>query len=215
VCSQVIRLRSATILAALLASAACGGTTVAELAGPDAVRCQISLGSATASVPAEGGQISLAVSAARDCTWSSQTDVAWVQVSPASGQGEASISVTVAENPATTGRTGRVTVNAQQFQISQAAASASPPPPPCSYSLSPVSRSISESGGTRSVRVSTGATCGWSASTTVSWIVITSATSGVGTADISYRVERNRSSSDRVGVVAVEGRLHIVRQDGD
>jgi hypothetical protein len=205
-----------TLAAALsvLALTACGGTSVTELSAPSAVRCQISLGSAAANVPAAGSQLNVSVVAARDCTWSSQSGVSWIQVSPASGQGEASLAVTVSANTATSARTGQVSVNGQPFQVTQDAA-AGPPPPPCSYSLSPTSRNVSDNSGTATVQLTTGSTCSWTASSTVSWITFESPTSGTGSATIRYRFAQNQSDDPRTGFVVVAGRIHTVRQDGD
>ena len=212
-CRSTSVLTLAAALSALVFTA-CGGTSITELSGPSAVRCQISLGPTAANVPASGSQLSVAVVAARDCTWSSQSGVSWIQVTPAAGQGEANLAVTVSVNTATSARSGQISVNGQAFQVTQDAA-AGPPPPPCSYVLSPASRNVNDNGGTAVVQVTTGPTCSWTASSTVTWITIESATSGTGTTSILYRIARNQSNNDRVGSVVVAGRIHTVRQDGD
>ena len=212
-CRSLTLLPLAAVLSALALSA-CGGTSVTELSGPSAVRCQISLGPAAANVPASGSQLNVSVVAARDCTWSSASGASWIQVSPTSGQGEASLAVTVGVNTATSTRTGQVSVNGQPFQVTQDAAPG-PPPPPCSYSLSPASRNVSDNTGTATVQLTTGPTCSWTASSTVSWITFESPTSGTGSASIRYRFARNESDNPRTGFVVVAGRIHTVRQDGD
>ena len=206
------RFRTGALLLAL-SSAACSGTSVTELTGPEAIRCQIALGSAAATAPSSGTNLTVAVSVERDCTWSAQSQAAWLQVSPATGQGEASVTVAVASNPSTSPRAGSVLVNDQPFQVTQNGAA--PPPPVCIFALSPSTRTIGDGGGTRSVRVTTGPACVWTAASTVSWISVTSAAAGTGTSDITYRVDRNRSSDDRVGSIVISGSIHLVRQSGD
>ena len=134
-------------------------------------------------------------------------------MSPASGQGEANLAVTVGANTAMSTRTGQVLVNGEPFQVTQEAATT--PPPQCSYTLSPGSRNVSENGGTAIVQLTTGFTCSWTASSTVPWITIESPVSGTGPATIIYRIERNRDDDSRVGSVVVAGRIHTVRQSGD
>lgn len=201
------------ILALLVLAAGCGGTSVTQVTGPDQVRCQLTLSSSTATVPAAGSQLSVNVGAARDCGWSSVSEASWVQVTPASGQGDGTVGVNVASNTQQAARATNVRVNDEVFRVTQAAATA--PLPPCTYRLDPSSRNIADNGGTRTVRVETAAHCAWTATSSVSWITFESPTSGTGTATITYRVASNGGSNDRFGIVTVAGLIHLVRQDGD
>lgn len=205
-------------IAAVVVSA-CGGTNVTQLAGPDPVRCDIAFAAASANVPASATQLSVAVTAARDCTWTAQTSASWVQVTPTSGQGDVALTVNVAANSGQSARSGEVVVGTARYQVVQAGASPAPPAPPappnCSYTLVPTSRTIGDQGGTRDVRLITGSSCPWEASSTVSWISIIGRTSGTGSIELNYRVERNRSDDSRTGRVLLGGRVHTVRQEGD
>ena len=204
-------------LGALLA-AACGETSVTQMTGPEPVRCELTLSASSASVPAAASQLSVGVSTARDCTWSATSHAAWIQASPTAGQGEATLTLTVAANTAQSTRAGSVSVADQLYQVNQAAAAAPPPPPPppnCTYGLAPVSRTIGENGGTRDVRVVTGPACPWTATPLVDWITILGNPSGTGTATIQYRVDRNRSDDPRIGTIVIAGQVHVVLQAGD
>jgi hypothetical protein len=200
------------ILVLSLLAAGCGDTTVTQVTGPEQVRCQITLSSSAANVPAAASQLSVNVTAARDCGWSSASDASWVQVAPASGQGDGTVGLNVATNTQQAARATNVRVNDELFRVTQAAAAA--PLPPCTYRLDPTSRNIGDNPATRTVRVETAAHCPWTATSSVGWITFESPTSGTGTATITYRVERN-NGNDRFGIVTVAGLIHLVRQDGD
>jgi hypothetical protein len=206
---------AATWLISLAIVSACGGTNVSEMTvGPTPVRCELSLASGSASVPAGASQVGVGVITTAECTWTAQSNASWLQVAPASGQGAATLAVNVAANSQQTTRAGAVTVNGVQFAVTQAAATA-PPPPPCTYVLNPTNRSIGDNGGARSFTITTTANCAWTATTTATWITFESPVSGSGSGRIDYRVARNSSSNSRVGTILVGGQSHVVSQDGD
>ena len=195
----------------------CGGTSVSQIAGPEPVRCQIGLSSAALTAPSTASQLSVAVSADRECAWTSRSDATWLQATPASGQGEGALTVSVAANPQTVARAANVAVNDAVLRVTQVPAPGppQPPPTPCTYRLEPTSRAINENGGSRTVRVVTEAHCPWVAATGATWLVLTPPTSGTGTTTITYTVTRNTAEDDRIGVITIAGQTHVVRQDGD
>src|SRR6187402_2188109 len=97
-----------TILASI--AVACGSTSVTEVAGPSA-RCDVGFSAPVDSVSAGGATVNASVSLARECAWTASSDVSWLQISPASGQGEAAVVLTVVENPIAQARSGTLTVN--------------------------------------------------------------------------------------------------------
>jgi hypothetical protein len=188
--------------------AACGGTTVDQMTSPGAVKCQITLSAGTQDVPSSASQFTVDVTAARECAWTSQSSASWVQTTPSSGQGEATLTVNVGTNTQQSGRSATVTINDSGLTISQAAA-----PAPCTYTLAPANRSFSADGGTGTFAVQTGANCPWTASTNVSWIAISNPT-GTGPATVIYVVERSQSHNSRTGTITVAGRTHVVTEAG-
>ena len=78
-----------------------------------------------------------------------------------------------------------------------------PPPPVCTYSISPTSASFPASGGTGSVLIST--RCGWNAKSDVSWITITSGSTGGGTGTVEYEVAANPDPGSRIGTLTITG----------
>lgn len=81
----------------------------------------------------------------------------------------------------------------------------------CTYSISPSSASFTSSGGTGSISVTAGSGCSWSASTGVSWITISSGTTGAGSGSISYKVAANTGSA-RTASFTVAGKTFTVSQ---
>src|SRR3954466_10207321 len=119
------RSRSLAVMPALALAIAAAGcrSTETSLTGPSGDKCQVSVSNAPSAFAAAGGQGSLAITTARDCTWSVTSAASWVSVSGAAGgQGEASIPYTVAANPAPSPRSTTVAVSAQTVVVSQAAA---------------------------------------------------------------------------------------------
>lgn len=146
----------------------------------------------------------MAITAARECTWTIATNANWMSISGnRSGQGEATIAYNVAANPAPAPRSGTISVGAQTVQVSQAAA-------PCQFSLSRTQDAISSSGGRLSFDVSTMNGCGWTAASTVSWIDVRGQ-SGNASGTVTLTVESN-SGGQRVGRVNAGGQSYTVTQ---
>jgi hypothetical protein len=84
----------------------------------------------------------------------------------------------------------------------------------CTYSVSPTSSSFNYFGGTGSVNVSTQSVCTWSATSTASWIKITSKSSGNGATTVAYSVDSNRSNGSRKGTMKIAGKTFTIQQTG-
>lgn len=181
---------------------ACGGSTITEVSGPDEVRCQASV-TPPPAFPATGSRVTLTVSAARECTWSATSDTSWAEVSPASGQGEASITVTVAPNPNTQPRTGAIVVNGNRLSLSQE-------PAPCRYQLSRSTARMSHHAGRLSVAVSTTDGCSWRASSNAQWARVVPE-SGAGSGTVQVEVSVNDGPA-RTALIEVAGRTVTLTQ---
>jgi YVTN family beta-propeller protein len=95
----------------------------------------------------------------------------------------------------------------------------SSPTSDCSYVLSPAgSRTSPASGGSDSVSVTTGASCGWRVRSDAPWLAVTGATDRSGSQSVSYSTAANTATSRRVGTLIVEGNGKVasltVTQDG-
>jgi len=77
-------------------------------------------------------------------------------------------------------------------------------PPPCTYSVNPTSGSVNADGtGTNPFGIDTGPLCSWTASDTDPWVTITSPTSGVGPANISFTAAANPNPTTRTSNISI------------
>src|SRR5262245_6834017 len=119
------------LLVCAIAVSDCNGATVSQdVAGPSPVKCQPTVTGMPATVSASGGDVSARVITTQECLWAVTTTASWLQVEPASGQGETSVTVHVAANGLTSSRVGDIDLNGARVQVTQAAAAPPPPPPP-------------------------------------------------------------------------------------
>src|SRR6185436_16593648 len=106
------------------------------------------------------------------------------------GNGNGTVSYSVAANSSTSARSGTITVGGQTFTMNQAGNT-------CSYTLSWPSASHGAGAESESFDVTAPAGCIWSATTSQTWITMTSAGNGNGNGTVSYTVAANSSTSAR------------------
>lgn len=194
----------ALALSGAAASLACSKTTT-SLTAPTVDKCQVSVSSSPTTFAATGGQGSLTIATARDCTWSIKSEAPWLAIaSESAGQGEASIPYSVAANPVPSVRSGSILVGASTVSVSQAAA-------PCNFSLSRPSDNVAAAGGNLSVGIAVINGCPWSAASTATWISVASGSSGSGAGTVGLAVALNPGAA-RSGQVRIAGQLYTVAQ---
>ncbi|MBA2526105.1 MAG: pre-peptidase C-terminal domain-containing protein [Pyrinomonadaceae bacterium] len=87
--------------------------------------------------------------------------------------------------------------------------------PGCTYSLSPTSQSFPVSGGPGSTNVTTvGPSCAWGATSSVSWIRITSGSSGTNNGTVNFSVDPNPAGFARSGLIRIADQSFTVSQAG-
>ena len=191
----------------VLAAAGCksnsGGTTT-----PTA--CSYSLAAATQAAPAGGGSFAVTVTkASGSCTWTASSDASWITFNGAStGSDTGTLTYVAAPNPGTASRTGTVTVQwtggSAQVTVTQAG-TPEPGPVVCAFVVTPATQAVPIDGGSFTATVTTsGSGCSWTASVDVSWITITSGTSGTSTGSVAYSATPNPDSTARVGTITVQ-----------
>ena len=84
-------------------------------------------------------------------------------------------------------------------------------PPPCSYSLSSTLANVGPAAATGSFVVTTGANCGWTATSNSGFLAITGGSSGTGNGTVSYAVAANNGAA-RNGTLTIAGRTFTVVQ---
>ncbi|MHB1620862.1 MAG: BACON domain-containing protein [Sulfuricella sp.] len=129
--------RSATIVAGQAT------LTVSQLG--TSASCTFSLGYTTQSVPAGGGTLSEGLLASnQSCARTAQSNATFItNVSPASGNGDANISYTVAANTSASPRSGTLTIAGQTLTVNQGGSSATAVAAPSIGSISPTTMTAS------------------------------------------------------------------------
>ena len=162
--------------------------------------CAYSISPTSASPASAAGSGSISVGATAGCPWGTASNVSWLSITAGSpGSGGGSVSYTVQANSGVA-RTGTITVAGQTYTVTQAGAGQ------CTFSLSPINASLPTLGGpTATSLTASAASCGWTATSNNSWITITSAASGTGSATVSMSVAANTTSSPLTGSITVAG----------
>jgi uncharacterized protein (TIGR03437 family) len=161
------------------------------------------------TVPAGGGTGLVLVSTGADCTWTAQSNAAWISITAgSSGTGGGAVSYAASANTSTSSRTGTLTIAGQTHTVTQSAAQ------PCSFALSAASNSFPAAGGSAGVLVTSGTGCSWTASSNADWITVTAGSSGDGNGTVSYTVAANTSSNSRTGSLTIAGIAYTVTQAG-
>ena len=194
------------LLGAVLLIAACGSTSTESVTGPSAPKCTVSLAGPEESIGASGGAAMVTVTTQPECVWTATAEAAWItELSPPEGQGSGPIQFQVAPNPNGTSRSGALSVNGQRAVVQQGAAA-------CQLDISVSASQFPASGGAGGVAVATPGGCPWTASSTVSWITLSSA-GGSGSANVNFTVAGN-SGAARTGTIAIGGLVVTIQQAG-
>jgi hypothetical protein len=156
------------------------------------------------SVPATGGTGSVTLTTTSGCSWQVMSNAPWISIAAVtSGTGNGTVSFSVLPNTGTA-RTGTLTVGGQTFTVNQAA--------PCSYSIAPQAQGFSDQGGSGTIAVTTtDGSCSWTATASVTWIVISGSGSGTGNGSVTFTVARNTGAA-RSGTVTIAGQTSTVTQ---
>jgi C1A family cysteine protease len=86
-----------------------------------------------------------------------------------------------------------------------------PPPPTCNYTSSKL---FSSAGGSGAIAVTPGDGCAWTATSSASWITITSGASGTGAGTVQYAVAPATGASSRTGAITIQGQAFSITQAG-
>lgn len=165
--------------------------------------CRFELSSNATALPRSGGNGSVDVRASSaQCTWTAASDAPWVTInSNANGKGSASVTFTVASTDGPP-RTTTLTIAGQHFSVTQSEG--------CSYEISPASYAFDAAGGTRTVSVTAGTGCPWTAASNADWISIQTST-GSGPSTVTVNISPTGGPS-RTGTATIAGQILTVTQ---
>ena len=174
--------------------------------------CTFTVAPTTQSFGADGGTERITVTASSaSCSWTASAGVPWITVtSGAQGGGNGAVSYQVSRNEATSPRSGTIAVAGQSVTISQDGAA----PAPCTYRISPSTTPFGPTGGTATTRLEAPSHCPWTATSQATWIAVSSAASGTGSAEIQITVAPNTEPSSRSGMVTIADQTLQVMQGG-
>jgi hypothetical protein len=173
--------------------------TVANFRLSTAGGCTYAFSSNSANVGTGGGSGSFSVTAGSGCAWNTTVSASWLTIGAGSGTtASGTLNYSVAAN-AGLARTGTITVGGKAFTINQASG--------CTFSLSPSSASFAAAGGSGTTTLTTGAGCAWNVASSASWLNVSTATSGTGSATLSFAAAANtgatRSANLTIGGVTL------------
>lgn len=163
----------------------------------------------TTTVSGSGGSGSLSVFAATNCPWNVASMPSFVTATGAtSGNGNGSIPYSVAANPDTTASrsgSGQVTSMgyATTFNFTQDARKLCPTPPVISLA----NATFTANGGSTTGSITAAATCKWALAVPVTWVSVTSGTSGTGNGSFSLNIAPNTGAprSDYMSATTADG----------
>ena len=147
-------------------------------------------------------------------SWSASGNGSWLTVSPTSGTGSGSVTVSWTQNTSTSARSSSAAIAGNSFSVNQSGGA----PPTCtSFSINPTGSSPSASSGSQFVTV-TGSPSGcqgggWSASGNGSWLTV-SPTGGTGSGSVTVSWTQNTSTSARSSTAVIAGNGFSVNQSG-
>jgi hypothetical protein len=131
--------------------------------------------------------------------------VAWLAIQDqATGQGGAAVSYAIARNPTPEARRGRLSIAAQQLELSQDGA-------PCQFTLDRTRASVGHGGVTVTVGVSAMAGCRWTVTSRPSWISVVRSTADNGNGQVVLAISPN-VGAERAGQVTIADQTFTVEQ---
>jgi len=167
--------------------------------------CSFGVSPLTLSMGTAGGAASIVVTTDTTCTWSTGSAASWIAVSPASGSGPGTVTLTVSPNGTAALRSGTVTIAGQTVTVSQDAAAS------CAYSLASSTQSVPAAGGSGTVSVTTSAGCAWTAASGAGWLTV-SPPGGTGPGTVSFTAAVNTTGAARTSALVIGGRTLTITQ---
>jgi hypothetical protein len=171
--------------------------------------CTVGISPASRSFDASAGTGTVAVSASdASCAWTATASASWVTVTAgASGSGNGTVTYQVAANPDAATRTATVTIEGETHLITQTGQT-----PACTYVLSPASVTFGDRGGAGTLAVTAPDGCGWAATSSQPWAVVTSGSSGSGNGTVGFMVGEHNGFGDRTATIVVGGQTFAILQ---
>jgi len=181
----------------LVALAAC------DKDGNPASPCVTTASVAASSFGPTGGSTSLQIDTRPSCTWTLSSD-AWIVPDRKSGEGGATVAVTVNPNPAGSARSGAITIGQQRLELQQSG---------CAAAIADLPEDFGAAAANVTARITTTAACQWTVATSATWVRFDPA-SGAGPSDVRVIVDSNPGTDTRSATISVNAQPMTIRQGG-
>jgi uncharacterized membrane protein YgcG len=187
------------------------------------IPCTFTAAPATLAFTPAGQNRPVLITAPAGCNWSAMSSASWLAVSPASGSGSASLTITVQGNTATAARSGaltlgNLTIPVTQSGVTEVAAPISTPANPCeTLRLQREGVQVAAGGltGAQSFDVIADGQCIWRAQSNAEWITLTAGGGASGNGTVRYVVEPNNNLQPRNGTLTVGTKSFTINQLGN
>ncbi len=190
----------------IMANNSAGSASSATWSFSTQAPCSNTINPTSAAPGAAGGIDAITVTALTSCAWTAVSNVPWAAViAGSSGNGSGSVFYWVGANPASSARSGTLSIGSQTFTVNQAAA-------PCTYAVNVPGASVPSWGGTGSVSVTAPAGCFWTAASNASWVTITAGNSSSGSGTATYSAMANPTAILRTGTLSIAGQAVTLTQ---
>ena len=204
-----------------VASVSAAGIVTANAKGVDSLRfthagisfsipllvgdCDYRLTTGTNFLLPAGGDVAVNLATANDCRWSITSDSTWLTSTTAStGLGPATLHFQGASSSSFSSRSAILRVGESVLTVSQAALG-------CTYRVSGAPLSVSASGATVSISVSTSSGCLWSVASDSAWLILSSTGGLIGSAALTLQAAANGGPA-RTGTLLIAGQTFAVTQ---
>ncbi|HTS17879.1 MAG TPA: choice-of-anchor tandem repeat GloVer-containing protein [Verrucomicrobiae bacterium] len=184
--------------------------TITESGTSSTGGCAFTVTPATIALTSKGGSKSVSVKVKdKTCAWTAISNDPFITItSGSSGTGGGKVAFSVPGNTNGTTLSGTMTIAGETVTVNQAAGG-------CTFKLSPKSGKLKATGGSATIKVSPNfSDCDWTATTTDSFITITSGASGMGKGTVTYSVPANTNTTPVSGSITIGGQTFTVTQAG-
>jgi len=167
--------------------------------------CRFTVSAANTTIATAGGKVTASVDTQKGCTWTAQSSASWLVIgSVTGGDGSGQVTFDASANEGDS-RTASLTVAGITVAVAQNAA-------PCTFTVAPMTQSVSSAGGSGAIAVTVRAGCGWTATSSASpWITVTSAASDKGPGAAVWQAAPNPGDA-RSGTLSVAGATVTINQ---
>ena len=172
--------------------------------------CTFTVSPTNIVLAAKGGKKSVNVKVKdTSCQWTAASNDSFITITEgANGTGSGKVEFSVPGNTNTTQLIGTMTIAGETVTVVQDIGG-------CTFKLSPKAGKLKSTGGTAKVSVKPNfSDCTWTATTTNSFITITSGSSGTGAGAVTYMVSTNATTNTITGTITIAGQNFPVTQAG-